>query len=331
MKIFDIHIFSKKTFLKDIIIKPFLVITDSPIQDYLGNIVASGAKVMYLGHGIGPKKGGVSPKFSKRIYRILYPLMSYDLFVCPNTLYIEKMYKKTFYLQQAKIIISNYPRNMIFLDKKFYEYCINQGNSFERKIYKFLLSKKKEGYKLIFILPTWRKDIKQYEKVVKDLIDVIKNVNRIYGKILFILKLHPHPYTRFIINKIKNLKGGNVIVLPFRFKLYQILPLADLIITDYSSVSSDALLGNILTIFYVPDLSDFEKELHGLHQFPGIIEKNKTRVVNLIQQLLYETKVYQQYLNKIKFLTNILFEDKRCDSILKVIVEFIKEKLQNKR
>lgn len=111
-------------------------------------------------------------------------------------------------------------------------------------------------HKSILYLPTFRSDGSKFSTadVSEHLIDLLKKHD-----ILWIQKAH----TADKNSKFKVGLNGQILSLSPEFDINVLLPHINLLVTDYSSVASDAMCHNKLVIYYVPDYEDYMKGSRG--------------------------------------------------------------------
>lgn len=209
---------------------------------------------------------------------------NYD-YVIASSQYSKEKFSEAFNITKEKIIISLLPRC---------NYLIKNNSSFKNETIKeinFL----NNGKKNILYAPTFRKSNRNYLK------DVIKNID--YNKYNLIIKKH----------------GGKELIYIDNKKIYEenkkyelkLLCVSDLVITDYSAITFDALLLNKPVYFYVPDYEKYIVER-------GIYEKIEGgKYYTDINELLKNIK-FNKIINKQKYI------DTKCDSMIVNIEKIIK-------
>ena len=159
------------------------------------------------------------------IANVQHTLMSSDYLLYPNEYMCEKMMSAYMIdeIYSGKILFEGYPRNSVFFDDiRRYEI------------------KSKLGYvnKEIFIyMPTFkgilmdRKDNEQKNMIENFLFDLDKKLN---DNQIFLVKLH-------VLNQLKIdfTKFNHIHTFPEDYEIYDVLNIADVLVTDYSSVFFD--------------------------------------------------------------------------------------------
>lgn len=162
--------------------------------------------------------------------------------------------------------------------------------------------------KNIVYCPTFRKD---ENKMLLEIEKIVKKID--YDKYNLIIKLHP-------LSKIE-IKDERVIY-DKQFSSFDMLFIADSIISDYSCIIYEAAILKIPLYFWAFDLEeylntrgltfDYQKEV------PGIISENIDEILNAIKSEVYDYNKLEEF--KRKYVINI----KECT---KKIVDFISEEI----
>jgi CDP-glycerol glycerophosphotransferase (TagB/SpsB family) len=250
------------------------------------NIWLSGnAKIIQLWHGLGIKKIGIHDSKSF-LNNWLYTI--YELCQSPANYNINKymvspksyagIFASAFKIPDKKVIVAGLPRNDVFI-KSF-----NSGLSspISHKIHQM-----KNKSKILFYFPTFRDHGgNPFDDRIIDLVKFDRFLQE--NNYFLIVKLHPHDKSTV------NLKiWQRILFLPQNFDLYQILPLGDLLITDYSGIFLDFLLTDKPMIFFSYDLKEFlnvNRNLYVDYQsfVPGPIASNFEELLCYIEQSIPE-------------------------------------------
>ena len=144
-----------------------------------------------------------------------------------------KFYSEAFGIESEKIIINGLPRLDYILSNKnkISEFYDDYPNYYNKKI--------------IFYAPTFRKSL--------DSVDVMKLLeeNIDFSKYNLIIKLHPldkRHVSKYTVNK--------------KYNTYDLLKIADYIITDYSAVAFEASILDKPIYFYLYDIGNYKKTLN---------------------------------------------------------------------
>lgn len=176
---------------------------------------------------------------------------------------------------ERRIIYATYPRFFVplFFMKK------------ERDVIYNLRDFSKNGYKIVFYLPTFRGNYDNFisPEKISGFYDFIR-----LNKIIWVTKKHlASSYNSNVA------MAENILVLSAEFDINTILHLADVVISDYSSVITDAIYLKIKTINYVPDYNYYQNEDRGfVGDFslynPGLKVYDPCNLFTVIQAVLQE-------------------------------------------
>lgn len=254
--------------------------------DILGEL-SFGATKFQLWHGIPLKGIGKTSVNSKK--SLFKKNIFYDHFVrtgggwdeyylLATSDEVKEKFSDSFAIDDNKIIVSSYPRNCT---------CEEYLKS-EQEIIDYLNTFKK----VILYAPTFR------ESANKNFIHPLESeqfVNYLEKneKILWIEKHHSADEAQ--VDVISHV--SNILYLDSNFDLNLIVPNVDVLVTDYSSISFDALFFDKTVVYYIPDLSIYETKERGF-TFPfysatyGVycftIDNLKEIIDTPIDQLTYE-------------------------------------------
>ncbi|MBO8174507.1 MAG: CDP-glycerol glycerophosphotransferase family protein [Thermococcus sp.] len=167
-------------------------------------------------------------------------------YIVATSEFTRVLFSAIFHVSPEKILVLGMPR----CDALFRE----RSDALEKL--ETVLNSKIKDMRVIFYLPTFRdynraatRDIFINLARNRDFREYLKQRNAI-----FIFKPHPHD-EKFVENYadeyIKVVTNRQLIKL--KLTLYDILPTADILVTDYSSVFRDYLLLNRPIVFYIPD------------------------------------------------------------------------------
>ncbi|HPZ10414.1 MAG TPA: CDP-glycerol glycerophosphotransferase family protein, partial [Candidatus Eremiobacteraeota bacterium] len=183
--------------------------------------------------------------FKKCIYILGGLYVNYDLLLHTSEFYIKNYFEGA--IEFKKALVCGYPRNDCFFQE------INDLILLETDIRAIEKTKeaKKNGYKVILYGPTFsgsgRDPIMDRALNIERLQEFVKKY-----KILFVFKFHHNPRHKYEIKESENIIVYN------NFKdMYPLLPLVDLLISDYSSIHMDCLLIDKPCIFFPYDYEDY--------------------------------------------------------------------------
>ena len=230
---------------------------------------ASGA-VKKFGYQILNKKEGSN----SIIAELMCMHKNYDYIIAPSE-QTKKMFSEAFNFDINKIIILGLPR---------LEYIVNSNFDRNEEIYKeypFLRNKKN-----ILYIPTFRKnsDINLVKEILKSDIDK--------DKYNLIIKLHP----------LDNTYVPDEYIIDTKYNSYDLIKIADYIVTYYSILSIDASVLNKPIFLYLPDLKEYE-ESRGLNinlkkELPSFICENFVEIIDKIEKKEYNMKELCNYEKK---------------------------------
>lgn len=197
-----------------------------------------GVTIIQMWHASGAyKKFGYSSLdtfegSSSKTAKILKMHQNYD-YVLASSHFSKDKFSEAFNIDKSKIIISLLPR---------YEYLMKNASLFRDEVMSELgLNNGKQN---ILYAPTFRKAGRNYFK------DIINNID--YHKYNLIIKKHGGKELIYIDNKKVYESKKN-----YDLKL---LCASDIVITDYSAITFDALALEKIVYFYVPDYDTYIKE-----------------------------------------------------------------------
>ncbi len=267
----DYRIIDSKFKLFFCLLKSKVIVSDAPlvIFHYLKKFKVS------LWHGAPIKK--IQLMLPLKTNLIDGSIAKIDVFVSTSDFFVSKIFSKAFNVK--KFISAGYPRNDVFF-RKIDEYdLINTDKSIIRKV-----KLKRRDNKIIVYMPTFRDT---GGDALKDKIINIKDLNNFAKKnnLIFIFKFHPHPNDNY------SLKWSNIWWYPPNKDIYPLLPITDMLITDYSSVAFDYLLLKKPIIFFPYDFHKYVTKDRALvfdykKMSPGPICYNQTELKSAILNML---------------------------------------------
>jgi len=224
------------------------------------NFYTSGnATLVNLWHGIplkhiefDIKKGPLQKMFNSHfsfIYTFFKPyIFKKPHYVLSTSKTVSKIFASVFRVDESQCLEFGYPRTDIFFrDKEVY------NDKQTALLYKKLKNLKEfKNHKIIIYMPTWRSKSTSF---LKEALPNLKELNNTLASNTqtLIIKLHPNDFIEY-----KEL--SNILFFNPRSDIYPLLPLSDLLITDYSSIYFDYLLLNKEIIFYPFDLQSYLNE-----------------------------------------------------------------------
>ena len=258
---------------------------------------ASGAIKKFGYQSLNKKEGR-----GKEIAKLMDMHKNYKHVMAPTKATAE-FYKKAFNVKEDQIFINGLPRIDYILET-------NKLNKKQKEFYKDYPQYKNK--RTILYVPTFRKN-EDYSKYLKQL---IKNVNR--DKYNLIIKTHPldkkNKFNKYEINK--------------KYNTFDLIVIADYIITDYSAVAFEASILNKPIYFYVFDIERYKSErglnIDLLEEMKSCTYKSAREIINSIEEDNYNYDELLKFKNKymgnprnnntkklVDFIFNYLDEDVR--------------------
>lgn len=253
---------------------------------------ASGAIKKFGYQSINKKEGrGI------QIAKIMKMHKNYNFVMAPSNATSE-FYKEAFGIENDKIVIMGLPR---------LDYILGDENSDEKTKDFYLDYPKYKEKKTILYVPTFRKDIEDSEKINQ----LINSVN--FSKYNLIIKLHPLDKTKdaskYTVNK--------------KYNTYDLIRIADYIITDYSAVAFETAILDKPVYFYVYDIDEYKKA-RGLNvklfkEMNNNTSKNIKEIMMSIENNTYDFEELNEF--KIKYMGNDYYNNtsKLVDFIFKYL------------
>lgn len=212
---------------------------------------SGGALKVNLWHGTGNKKINYDNRFDKfRHPKNLWEKWKYFLrrlsderpshYVLASSECMAKIFASAFKIPISHVIIDGYPRNDVLFADCNLEILYTEK---EKSIYDLMENYKKKGYKNILYMPTFRESESKFFDVMD--LDIFNSFLQ-ENNYIFYSKLHTK--TKFA-KEFENINYSNIINVHSEVDSYTILDLADMLVTDYSSVHTDYILLNSQQFF----------------------------------------------------------------------------------
>ncbi|MDR2726635.1 MAG: CDP-glycerol glycerophosphotransferase family protein [Deltaproteobacteria bacterium] len=227
--------------------------TRLPAEAYL---LGHGAHTIQLWHGIPLKKVGLAeadsgirmtPEKAAGLYNVY---AAYKTVASTSAWATEQLFSKCF--KADTFLELGYPRNDILLRAPEKNDLLNV----DAACYDMVTRHRKSGGKVVVYMPTFRDTELDFTdeggRVVLEPQELAA-FTKTHG-VLFLLKLHPNVDD----DRLSALPG--VVRYPSRRDIYPLLPLADALVTDYSSVYMDYLLLNRPIHFFAYDLQRYRTQ-----------------------------------------------------------------------
>jgi len=218
------------------------------------HLLLRSAKIQFW-HGVPLKKIGLSNEFevaARHFWLIrFYHFVSghycrYRILLSPSEYFSRLSFERSFRFR--KIIHGNYPRNEIFFRPLQQLDLIGA----EEEFFEWILEQKKNGWKLLLYLPTFRDSGgNAFQEGVLD----PERLNAFCEHNRFVLVIKFHSWERA---KVEQRSFSCLFFLQKETDIYPYLKIGDLLITDYSSVYFDFTLQKEKAVVFFPyDLSRY--------------------------------------------------------------------------
>lgn len=189
--------------------------------------------IKQFGYQVLGKKEGTK----QTVANIMKMHKNYTFITC-TSMATRKIYSKAFDVPEEKIMVLGMPR---------IDYVLGKNDKINNKISEMLndYPKLKEKPTIVYV-PTFRKG---KSILVKDMLEIIDT-----EKYNLIIKLHP----------LDNTKVDERYRISSKYNTFELLKIADYVITDYSAIAFEASILNKPTFFYLYDINEY-KENRGLN------------------------------------------------------------------
>lgn len=239
-------------------------------------------------HGIPLKKLGFDmTNGASATSNVIRNFLQVDYLISANS-FLTEIYKNAYKLDgifEGAIIEEGYPR----LDTLIH-------SSREEVVSRLTIAGVhiENGKKLILYAPTWKETAKDPIQVLDEYREIKRCIEKETPQYQVLIKAH-----QFVYELIRDCSDVDYII-PATIDANEVLPLADILISDYSSIFFDFLIFERPILFYIPDLEAYQ-EYRGLYvtvdQLPGPYSKNLDDVIGWIKNI---EQVAQNYLQAVK-------------------------------
>ena len=224
------------------------------------------------------------------------------------------------------VLVAGYPRNESLISDAIKNVYSHEEKEDKKKILSFLNDKAdSKNKKMIFYMPTFRKsETLFFENFDKN--DFQKFLAK--NNLLFCIKLHPKSKLN---EEFKNIQSENIMVINKDADPYVFLKLADVLITDYSSIYFDYLLLDRPIIVFAYDLKEYLNDSREMYfdydEFtPGdkVNDYHKLKK-SILRYVNFDNGKQDEYLDCRKKIREKVFENKivNMNSIVYIIEEHI--------
>lgn len=288
------HIATSKVCILDGYSIPISILKHKPDLEVIQIWHASGA-IKKFGYQTLNKKEGRGTIIAK----IMEMHKNYNHVLAPSKA-TAKFYEKAFGVKKENLIINGLPR---------LDYILSNNNKIQNfyKDYPNYYNKK-----TILYVPTFRKSSDDIG-VIKELEE---NIN--FSKYNLIVKLHPldkRNCSKYEVNK--------------KYTSYDLLKIADYIITDYSAVAFEASILNKPIYFYLYDIDTYKKS-RGLNinlfkEMSNCTSKNMKFIIDSIENNTYDFKQLNKF--RLKYMGNDYFNN--TEKLVNFIFSFLDGDIKN--
>lgn len=240
-----------------------------------------GTSVIQLWHACGAfKKFGYDTSADIPSYYKGNVLANCDLVTVSSQICV-KPFSSAMRLPEKAICPVGVSRTDLYFNDTFNQACRNQF---------FSQYPNAQGKKIVLWVPTFRGN--PGIASVKGLDDILHARDQLKDTHYFIIKLHPHTQA--------HIEGTNCSI-----SSEELLPVADVVITDYSSILFDAMIYKHPLILFVPDLDEY-LDNRGFYldynTLPGLRAQNLEQLLQILtdEDLLHSSvnKVYTDFYDK---------------------------------
>ncbi len=261
---------------------------------------ASGAIKKFGYQSLNKKEGR-----GKEIAKIMNMHKNYSHVMAPSST-TAKFYAEAFDVDIDKIFINGLPRLDYILSKELgkekLEEFYNEYTQFKNK-------------KTILYIPTYRKSCDCSDIINK----IASNIN--FEKYNLIIKLHPLDKS----NEINEYKVDK------KYNTFDLLKIADYIITDYSAVAFEASVLNKPLYFYVYDINEY-KEARGLNvdllkEMNNSTSTNINEIIESIENNQYDYKELETF--RKKYVENCSCNN--TERLIDFVLKFVNKDVNNEK
>lgn len=267
-------------------------------------------KIIQIWHALGAIKKfgyqtiGKNSGTSKAMADVMCMHKNYDFVLCPSEI-TKQYYCEAFQIEERQIKYIGMPRIDYILQKKSKDKIYEKYPELKEKINVLYVSTFRKGKKI------------KISKLIQDFDTNQYNL---------IIKLHPLDHKQYVYNP----KEG--VIFEETFTSYDLLAIADKVITDYSSLSIEVALLNKPIYFYTYDIEEYEKD-PGLNiDFSReVIGKYVTKTSKKLLALLeeeYDYSVLDKFRNKYITVNTINCTKQLASDILELMEYEYKEKIK---
>lgn len=255
------------------------IFCQSKTTDLIASCVGPKTKLVQLWHGLGMKKVEPLPEGRSKFEFRNEQWTDYDIIITPSEFGKEKIID-LFSVKKETVFVTGYPRHDVLLSSKKPE-LTPMGEEIRKK--------RAEGFKIGLFTPTHRKaGLESVTDIFLPTIQILDTYCRQKNILIYTKLHHCHEKELQTLSKLTNIKPiADELI---HQDIYTILPLADFLITDYSSLFTDFMLLNRPIIFTQFDKIRYEREQQGFYGdydnlTPGRVTFNWIETVQALDNL----------------------------------------------
>lgn len=287
----------------------------SSVDDFCYGFLTGGAIRCNLWHGIPLKKIGYddhlsphAPYKSGTFKGWLVRSYAPEKLVFTTSVKLQDIFARAFNVRLENVVVAGYHRTIpFFMDKNdLGEYIRKMESRSLNDLYQFMRNHPADKH--CIYMPTFRDAKPDFIREALPDFDVLEEVCKI-NHVYFYLKLH-----RFTKLEIPLDKYTHIINLDSTMDIYPVLPLTDILITDYSSIFFDYALLRKPIIFYPYDLKEYTTKSREMYfQYTDIVSVNlaydflqlKDKLYHIDDLSLFSSIFYDQPQNFDKVLNKV--------------------------
>ena len=265
-----------------------VVLSSSSLQKTNKYYLTLRARKVQLWHGLGIKRFELMEKNNSRYLSSLTgkvdnflrgKFINHDVTVSTSDKFTEDIFSKT--IRSKKYLVSGYPRNDYLLSERDYNIELLYPSSTS---YNTILQMRNWGLKIVLYAPTFRKN--GNNAISFNSLDLQQlSEYAVRENLVFVFKFHAQNLSLTLEDKYENL-----ICFESDADIQPLMKIADILITDYSSVYFDYLLLERPILFFAYDLKVYLEQDRGfLLDYNQITPGPKCKTPN---ELLHSLKIF---------------------------------------
>lgn len=202
-------------------------------------------KVVQLWHGTGTIKKFGQDVNTGSLKKLEYRANQRITHLIVNSEAVKKEYASAFGVREERIYVLGLPRTDLLVDEKFME---------QRRRQFFKEHPELQGKRCVLYAPTFRDDEVKHPRIP---LDLQKMSEELPEDMILLLRLHPH-VAEHIRGVFENNPWKNIVNVSEISGVTTLLAVADVLVTDYSSIVFEYCLRHKPMLFFAYDLEEFE-------------------------------------------------------------------------